>query len=64
MLTLPKYDPQDDMFLSLTHVALKIRGDMMATTGHQDFSVTRIMQYHAFQIVYTLLRIIVVVKRP
>ena len=31
MLILPKYDPQDDMFLSLIHVALKIRGYMMAT---------------------------------
>ena len=39
MLILPIYDPQDDMFLSLIHVALKIRGYMMATPDHQGFSV-------------------------
>ena len=55
MLTLPKYDPQDDMFLSLIHVALKIRGDMMATPGRQDFPQAGIRrQYRAFQIVYIL----------
>ena len=49
MLTLPKYDTQDDIFLSLIHVVLKFRGDMLATPGHQGFSVSK---YHAFQIVY------------
>ena len=38
--TLPQYVPQDDIFLSLVHVALKIRGDMMETPGHKGFSVT------------------------
>ena len=52
ILTLPKYDPQDDMLLSLIHVTLKICGYMMATPGHQGFSQARIRQYHAFQIVY------------
>ena len=40
MLTLPKYDPHYDMFLSLIHVALKIREDMMVTPSHQGFSVS------------------------
>ena len=38
--TLPQYVPRDDIFLSLVHVALKIRGDMMATPGHKGFSVS------------------------
>lgn len=38
--TFPKYAPQDDIFLSLVHVALKIRGDMMKTPGHKGFSVS------------------------
>ena len=38
--TLPQYVPQDHIFLSLVHVALKIRGDMMETPGHKGFSVS------------------------
>lgn len=38
--TLPQYVPQDDIFLSLVHVALKIRKDMMETSGHKGFSVS------------------------
>jgi len=38
--TLPQYVPQDDIFLSLVHVALKIRRDMMETSGHKGFSVS------------------------
>ena len=38
--TLPQYVPQDDIFLSLVHVGLKIRGDMMETPGHKGFSVS------------------------
>ena len=37
---LPQYVPQEDIFLSLVHVALKIRGDMMETPGHKGFSVS------------------------
>lgn len=38
--TLPQYVPQDDIFHSLVHVALKIRGDMMETPGHKGFSIS------------------------
>jgi len=38
--TLPQYVPQDDIFLSIVHVALKIRGDMMETPGHKGLSVS------------------------
>lgn len=34
ILTIPKYEPQDDIFLSLVHVALKVRSDMLETPGH------------------------------
>ena len=46
---LPQYVPQDDIFLSLVHVALKIRGDIMESPGHKGFSVNR---DDAFQIAY------------
>ncbi len=39
-LAFPKYEPQDDIFLSLVHVALKVRGDIMETPGHKGFSVS------------------------
>ena len=39
-ITLPRYEPDDDITLSLIHVALKIRGDMMAAPGHKGFSVS------------------------
>lgn len=36
----PKYESQDDIFLSLVHVALKVHGDMMEAAGHKGFSVS------------------------
>ena len=48
------------MFISLIHVVLKLSGDMMATPGHQGFSVSE--DYASPCIpdsLYTLLRIIV-----
>jgi hypothetical protein len=39
-LTMPRYEPQDDIFLSLVHVALKLRGDLTARPGHIGFGVT------------------------
>ena len=38
--TMPQYVPGDDIFLSLIHVALKIRKDLMETPGHKGFSVS------------------------
>ena len=36
-----KYHPaQEDEFLSLVHIALKIRGDMVAKAGHKGLSVS------------------------
>ena len=39
-LALPQYEPDDDIILSLIHVALKIHWDIMATPGHKCFSVS------------------------
>ena len=40
-LSIPKYRPEhEDEFLSLVHVALKIRGDMVAKDGHKGLSVS------------------------
>lgn len=39
-LSFAKYEPEDDIFLSLVHVALKIREDMMEMPGHNGFSVS------------------------
>ena len=36
---LPPYAPEDDNFLSLVHIALMIRGDIMATPAHEGISV-------------------------
>ena len=35
----PEFKPEDDIFLSLIHVALKVYGDMLHTPGHKGFSV-------------------------
>ena len=40
LLTMPKYEPHKDIFLSLVHVALKIRGDFLEEPGLQSFSVS------------------------
>ena len=61
--TLPQYVPQDDIFLSLVHVALKIRGDMMQTPGHKGFSVSEDQAIPCIpDNLYMLLRLIVLVK--
>ena len=40
-LNIPSYHPeQEDEFLSLIHVALKIRGDMVTKAGHKGLSVS------------------------
>eukprot|EP00112_Aurelia_sp_Birch-Aquarium-sp1_P026470 Seg940.1 transcript_id=Seg940.1/GoldUCD/mRNA.D3Y31 product="hypothetical protein" protein_id=Seg940.1/GoldUCD/D3Y31 len=40
-ISIPSYQPeQDDIFLSLVHVALKIRGDILAKPGHKGLSVS------------------------
>jgi len=39
-IILLRYEPNDDITLSLIHVALKIRRDMIATPGHKSFSVS------------------------
>ena len=40
-ISIPSYQPeQDDIFLSLVHVALKIRGDLLAKPGHKGLSVS------------------------
>ena len=42
-LKIPKYHPeQEDEFLSLVHVALKIRGDMITKEGHKGLSVSKV----------------------
>ena len=38
--TMPNYDPKDNSFLQLVHVALKIRGDLMGMDGHVGLSVS------------------------
>ena len=39
--SIPSYQPeQDDIFLPLVHVALKIRGDILAKPGHKGLSVS------------------------
>ena len=40
LLTMPSYEPHEDIFLSLVHVALKIREDLMEEPGPQSFSVS------------------------
>jgi hypothetical protein len=37
--TMPTYEPHEDIFLSLVHVALKIHGDLMEAPGHQGFGI-------------------------
>ena len=39
LLTMPTYAPHEDIFLSLVHVALKIRGDLMEAPGYQGFGI-------------------------
>ena len=38
-LTMPSYKPSDDIFLSLVHVALKMRADILAQPAHEGFRV-------------------------
>lgn len=40
LLTMLTYEPQEDIFLSLVHVALKIRRDLMEEPGLQSLSVS------------------------
>ena len=40
LLTMPTYEPHEDIFLSLVHVALKIRGDLMEEPGLLSLSVS------------------------
>ena len=42
-LTMPPYQPDND-FMSLTNVALRLRGDVMKTPGHKNLSVDRTAQ--------------------
>lgn len=39
-LTMPSYAPHDDIFLSLVHVALKLRNDLLHQEGHTGMSVS------------------------
>ena len=39
LLTMPTYAPHEDIFLSLVHVALKIRGDLMEAPGYPGFEI-------------------------
>jgi hypothetical protein len=41
MLTMPRYKSDDQDFLSLVHVALKIRSDMVETPGHTGLGLAR-----------------------
>ncbi|KAJ8868589.1 hypothetical protein PR048_030127 [Dryococelus australis] len=38
VLRLPKYESEENIILFLIHVALKIRVDLIATTGHQGYT--------------------------
>ena len=59
-LAFPKYEPQDDIFLSLVHVAMKVHGDMMETPGHKGFSVSEEDAIACIpESLYMLLRLIV-----
>ena len=59
-LAFPKYEPQDDIFLSLVHEAMKVRGDMMETPGHKGFSVSEEDAIACIpESLYMLLRLIV-----
>ena len=40
LLTMPTYEPNEDIFLFLVHVALKIRGDLMEAPGHRGFGIS------------------------
>lgn len=40
MIATPIYHPQEDIFLSLVHVALKIWGDTLSHLGQKVFSVS------------------------
>jgi hypothetical protein len=39
-LTMPRFEPEEDIFLSLVHVALKLRGDLLDKPGHVGFEVS------------------------
>jgi hypothetical protein len=39
-LTMPNYDPKDNFFLQLVHVALKIRGDLIGMDSHVGLIVS------------------------
>ncbi len=41
LLSIAHYEPQEDDFLSLIHVALKIRRELIDTPGHQGFEVSK-----------------------
>ena len=36
---IPIYKPKEDIFLSLVHVALKLRGDILSQPNHKGFNV-------------------------
>ena len=38
-VTMPTCVPQEDIFLSLVHVALNIRRDLMKSPGHEGFGI-------------------------
>ena len=38
---LPVYEPQDDVFLSLVHVALKLRSDILSISPYQGENLSR-----------------------
>ena len=39
IVTIPSYQPQEDTFMSLLHVALKIMRDLIAQPRHNGFTV-------------------------
>jgi len=39
-MRIPQYQPHDDIFLSLIHVALKLRGDLLSHSGHKGLGIS------------------------
>ena len=54
MLTTPHYKPQENDFLSLIHVALKRRRELMDTPGHQGFDDSKEAAIALCQTAYTI----------
>ena len=54
MLTTPHYKPQENDFLSLIHVALKRRRELMDTPGHQGFDDSEEAAIALYQTAYTI----------